>query len=438
MGASLAGLQSFEREGRALPDSLWAASADAAPATPPLSADAAADVLIIGAGFTGLCAAIELAEAGRSCIVVDAAEPGWGASGRNNGQVIAGLKQDPEIIEQAFAGDVGRRLVNFGGSAPAKVWALIERYAIPCSPNRNGWIQPAYTRSGLSAVQRRHAAWRERGVEARLLDSSALQASLGTDKYTLGWYDPRGGSLQPLDYARGLARVALRLGVQIHAQARAKGLQRRDGRWQVKVCEHVLRAQRVIVATGAYADDLVPGLSQSFVPVRTAQIASEPLSDEQRAHILPGGQVCSDTRQLLTSFRLSPDGRLVMGGAGATTGPSHRAIVPYLQRAGSELFGHLGRLRWAYQWSGCFAVTTDHLPHVHEPQPGLHIAVGCNGRGIAVSTALGMCLAERVLGAPAHDLPVPVTSIRGVPFHSFHRLGVKLATTCKRWQDRMQ
>ncbi|MFR0672074.1 NAD(P)/FAD-dependent oxidoreductase [Enterobacterales bacterium AW_CKDN230030176-1A_HGKHYDSX7] len=438
MGALWTGQRSAEKEGYALPDSLWAASASAAPATPPLAADTVADVLIIGAGFTGLCAAIQLAEAGWSCIVVDAAEPGWGASGRNNGQVIAGLKQDPEVIEQAFAGAVGRRLVAFGGDAPAKVWALVERYRIACSAKRSGWIQPACTRSGLAAVQRRHAAWRERGVEARLLDAADLQASLGTSKYTVGWYDPRGGSLQPLDYVRGLARVALGLGVRIHAQAHARALQRRDGRWQAGVGEHLVRAQRVIVATGAYADDLVPGLNKSFVPVRTAQIASEPLSEEQRAHILPGGQVCSDTRQLLTSFRLSPDGRLVMGGAGATAGPSHRAIVPYLQRAGTELFAHLGPLRWAYQWSGCFAVTTDHLPHVHEPQPGLHIAVGCNGRGIAVSTALGMCLAERVLGAPAHDLAVPVTSIHAVPLHPFHRLGVKLATTCKRWQDRMQ
>lgn len=427
-----------EAEGGRLPDSLWAVLACAAPATPPMTQDAAADVVVIGAGFTGLCAAIELAEAGRTCIVVDTAEPGWGASGRNNGQVIAGLKQDPDIIEQAFPGETGRRLVAFGGEAPAKVWAMIERHGIACSANRSGWIQPAYTRNGLAAVQRRHAAWRQRGVEAQLLEGQALQDCLGTGKYTLGWYDPRGGSLQPLDYARGLARVALGLGVRIHAQAHARQLQRRNGRWQVTVGRHQLKADQVIVATGAYADDLVPGLLTSFVPVRTAQIASYPLSDEQRRHILPGGQVCSDTRQLLTSFRLSPDGRLVMGGAGATTGLGHQAIVPYLQRAGTELFRHLGPLRWAYQWSGCFAVTTDHLPHIHEPERGLHIAVGCNGRGIAVSTSLGMCLAERALGAATEDLPVPVTPIMSVPFHRFHRLGVKLATTCKRWQDRLQ
>ncbi|GLO53548.1 hypothetical protein PPUN110474_49490 [Pseudomonas putida] len=438
MGAALSGSRVLEREGMELPDSLWAASASAAPATPPLLADAVADVAIIGAGFTGLCAAIQLAEAGISCVVVDAAEPGWGASGRNNGQVIAGLKQDPEIIEKVFAGDMGRRLVAFGGNAPSKVWALIERYGIACSANRKGWIQPAYTRGGIAAVQRRHAAWTQRGVQAHLLKERALQSKLGTDKYILGWYDPRGGSLQPMDYARGLARVALSLGVRIHAQCHARELHRRNGQWHVSVGGHLLKTHHVIVATGAYADDLVPGLRKSFVPVRTAQIASEPLNAEQRKHILPGGQVCSDTRQLLTSFRLSPDGRLVMGGAGATSGPSHQAIVPYLQRAGNELFGHLGPLRWAYQWSGCFAVTTDHLPHVHEPEPGLHISVGCNGRGIAVSTSLGLCLAERVMGASALELPVPVTSIEGVAFHRFHRLGVKLATTCKRWQDRLQ
>ncbi|WP_139215134.1 FAD-dependent oxidoreductase, partial [Oceanisphaera psychrotolerans] len=115
----------------------------------------------------------------------------------------------------------------------------------------------------------------------------------------------------------------------------------------------------------------------------------------------------------------------------------HSKIVPYLHRAGEELFGHLGRLEWSHQWSGYFAVTTDHLPHVHEPEKNLHIAVGCNGRGIAVSTALGKQLASRVLGATASELAVPVTSIRPVPFHLFRGLGVKAATWFKRLQDKL-
>lgn len=420
-----------------MPSSLWADTALPSPSLKVLVRSETADVVIIGAGFTGLSAAIFLTEAGLSCIVLDAAEAGWGASGRNNGQVIAGLKLDPDEIEQLCPGELGRKLVRFGNQAPDEVFALIKRHDIDCAPRRQGWIQPAFTRRGFETVQRRCAAWLERGVAAQLLDGRRLRHLLGTDKYSLGWLDPRGGSVQPLSYARGLAQVALRLGVRIYGASKVEKLHAREGWWLAKTAKGEARGRRVILATGAYAGKLVPGLRTSFVPVRTAQVATHPLPDEMKAVILPGGQVASDTRQLLTSFRLSPDGRLVMGGSGATAGLDHSGIVPYLQRAGEELFGQLGPLEWAYQWSGYFAVTTDHLPHVHEPAPDLHIAVGCNGRGIAVSTALGRQLAERIIGLSPTEMDVPVSRIGTVPFHGFRGFGVKAATLYKRLQDRL-
>lgn len=363
-----------------MPTSLWSTTAQAGPTSEHLVGNEVADVIIVGAGFTGLTAAIHLAEAGLSCVVLEAAEPGWGASGRNNGQVIAGLKQDPEVIEDLYPGEQGRKLVQFGSHAPAEVWKLVERHSISCAPNHQGWIQPAYTAAGTEAVRLRHAAWRQRGVDVQLLEGTYLHQLLGTTKYNLGWLDPRGGSVQPLSYARGLAKVAAALGVRVFGSAKVDDLCACTGKWTASVGRHKVTGRHVLVATGAYADQLVPKLRTSFVPVRTAQVATRPLSEAMRQVILPNGHVSSDTRQLLTSFRLSPDGRLVMGGSGATAGLDHSAIVPYLHKAGQELFGHLGRLEWEFQWSGYFAVTTDHLPHVHEPERNLHISVGCNGR----------------------------------------------------------
>ncbi|KAK65554.1 NAD(P)/FAD-dependent oxidoreductase [Bordetella bronchiseptica] len=420
-----------------LPDSLWAATAPAAPALPSLDGRHVADVLIIGAGFTGLSAAIRLCREGRRVIVLDAAEPGWGASGRNNGQVIAGLKQDPEVIETLYPGEAGRRLVRFGSEAPGVVFRLIDEFGIDCAAGNKGWIQPAFTGSGLRAVERRCQAWGERGVATRLLQADELARLLGTPRYRLGWLDPRGGHVQPLAYARGLARVALSLGATIFGGARAEALRREAGQWLARCQAGEARAPSVIVATGGYADRLVPGLRTSIVPVRTAQVATRVLPEAMRREILPQGHVSSDTRQLLTSFRLSPDGRLVMGGAGATAGLEHARIVPFLHRAGAELFAHLGKLDWEYHWSGYFAVTTDHLPHVHEPAAGMHVSLGCNGRGIAISTALGIELAERVLGAPAESLSVPVSDLRSVRLHGFRHLGVAAATRYKRLQDRL-
>ncbi|MGF6414889.1 NAD(P)/FAD-dependent oxidoreductase [Paraburkholderia sp. MM5482-R1] len=422
----------------ALPGSLWADTAIAAPQLAPLVGHIETDVAIIGAGFTGLSAAIHLAEAGVRCIVVDAAQPGWGASGRNNGQVIAGLKQDPDVVEALWPGAAGEKLVQFGSDAPAKVFDLIRRLRIDCAARNSGWIQPAFTRSGIAAVERRCNSWRKRGIATQQLEGEALASLLGTKRYKLGWLDPRGGSVQPLSYARGLALAALALGVEIHDRTRVESIDGTLGHFVVTVNGGgKIAARQVIVATGAYADELVPRLPRSFVAVRTAQIATAPLPRALREAILPQGNVASDTRQLLTSFRQSPDGRLVMGGSGATAGLDHAKIVPYLQRAGDELFGAIGRLDWQYAWSGFFAVTTDHLPHVHEPQPGLHVSVGCNGRGIAISTALGMELAQRVTGAPKEDMSVPVTDIRTVPFHAFRSLGVATATRYKRLQDRL-
>lgn len=420
-----------------LPDSLWAKTAIQGPESAPLTYNAHVDVIIIGAGYTGLSAAIHLAEAGMSCVVLDASQPGWGASGRNNGQVIAGMKHDPEVIERLYPAEAARRLVQFGSEAPSKVWELIKRYGIECDANQKGWIQPAYTRAGIAAVQRRYESWRERGVAVQIFEGRELHALLGTRKYDLGWMDPRGGSVQPLSYARGLAHVASRLGVLLCAPSKVEALRRRGKSWVAQVGTNEVSADHVIVATGAYADRLVPGLRESIIPVRTAQVATRPLPYNMRQAILPGGHVSSDTRQLLTSFRLSPDGRLVMGGSGATAGLDHSAIADCLQRAGEEMFSHLGRLEWNYQWSGYFAVTTDHLPHVHEPASGMHVAVGCNGRGIAVSTCLGVQLADRILGRSADQLLVPVSSMRNVRFHALRGVGVRAATIFKGLQDRL-
>lgn len=421
----------------ALPDSLWAATAVEAPPTPPLAGDVSADVLIIGAGFTGLSAAIRLAREGRRVVVLDAAAPGWGASGRNNGQVIAGLKQDPDVIETLYPGQLGQKFVAFGSEAPSIVFNLIAEYDIDCAPVRKGWIQPAFTKSGIAAVRSRFEAWANRGINTKLLEGQELRDLLGTRKYSLGWLDPRGGCIQPLSYARGLAKVAIKLGATVHGGTHVSSLKRTGAMWVAHSEGGSVCAPTVIVATGAYAEKLVPGLRTSIVPVRTAQVATRPLPDEMRKVILPKGHVSSDTRQLLTSFRTSPDGRLVMGGSGATAGLDHSHIAPALQKAGEELFSYLGKLEWEYAWSGFFAVTTDHLPHVHEPAPNMHIMLGCNGRGIAISTAFGIQLAERVLGASADSLAVPVSDIKSIAFHAFRGLGVAAATQYKRLQDKI-
>lgn len=420
----------------AMPASLWAATAIPAPHTSPLEGKTRADVAVLGAGFTGLASALALAEGGLSVAVLDAAEPGWGASGRNNGQIIPGLKLDPDDVVARCGERAGEALVRWSGQAPAKTFALIERYKIPCHPVQAGWIQPAYAERDVTVIERRQAQWRARGVNAAMLDRASLPDILGTPAFFGAWLDPRGGTIHPLNYARGLAAAAIGAGIRLFTGSKVMRLSRAREAWRFDTAGGRLDAPYAIVATNAYTEDLVPHLRRSIVPLRTAQVATRPLPEKARRAILPGRQGASDTRRLLTSFRLSPDGRLMMGGSGATGGAHKESLLRHLHRSAHELFAHLGPLEWECGWSGYLALTPDHLPHIHEPERGMLVALGCNGRGIALSTEMGRMLAERILGRGADEMPLPVTPIRALPFHGLRHPVLAAATAAKRFQDR--
>lgn len=420
-----------------LPETVWRLSAPPLVPCPPLQGRVDADVAVIGGGFTGQMAAITLREAGRTVIVVDAAEPGWGASGRNNGQVIPGFKWDPDELVDRYARDA-EPLAAWGGNAPGLVFETIARYRIDCSPVRKGWIQPAYTDIAARRIESRCAQWARRGADVEMLPAASLSSMLGTPIFLAGWMDRRGGSINPLAYARGLAKAAIDLGASVHASTAATALRRQGAKWIVECATGArIEAAQVVVATAAYADDLVAGLNKAMVPVRTAQVATEPLPGHMLETILPDRQCASDTRRLLTSFRISPDNRLVMGGSGATATLSHSSIVPRLHAAAREMWSHLGPLSWAYAWSGFFAVTTDHMPHIHETADGVICATGCNGRGIGVSTAIGRLMAERLLGKDPGEMPLKPTPMRPFPFHAFRALGVAIATRYHGMRDRI-
>jgi glycine/D-amino acid oxidase-like deaminating enzyme len=413
------------------------ATAPPGPATGPLRGDASAEITVVGGGYLGLSAALHLAEAGRSVIILDAAEPGWGASGRNNGQVIPGLKLDPDEVVARLGPGIGERFVRWSGEAPSLVFDLIARHGLACQSGRFGWIQPAYTPAAVTKIAARCAQWRSRGAPVEMIDAAALGTALGTSQYFGAWIDRRGGWLNPLAYAREMAIAAIRNGAILHSYTQAERLEQVSGQgWIVHTATGSIRCDRVVVATAAYTGkELIPGLTESIIPLRSAQAATRLLSSNIAASILPGRQAASDTRRLLASFRITPDQRLVMGGSGATGGNEHGGLFAALHKTARELFGHLGELEWEFGWSGLLALTMDHLPHLHEPAAGLITALGCNGRGIAVSTAMGKIISDRLLGAAEESLPIPLTPIQEIPLRRFWKLGVATATHAKRLMD---
>lgn len=411
----------------ALPASLWAATATPAPLYAEAKGDAVADVAIVGAGYTGLSTALHLAQAGKKVIVVEASEPGWGASGRNGGQIIAGLKHDPDKLEAKFGQKLGGAITETFGAGGDLVFDLIEKYSIDCHAQRSGWIQGAHGQKPFSdIVTPRFRQWRARGVEARLLDRQEMAALTGSapDAYHGGWFDPRGGVLQPLSYARGLAAAAISQGATVLARSPALGLQREGGDWRLDLAKTSIRARQIVLATNAYTGDLWPGLRQTVIPVTSFQIATHPLSPALRKTILPGGQGVADTRRLLLYFRLDHEGRLVMGGRSPVDdNPTLDDAAP-LKAALARIFPQAAGAPIQFVWSGKVAITRDTMPHIHMLAPGLFTALGCNGRGVAACTTIGKLLADLALGTAPADLPFPVTAPDRFALHALRKVGV--------------
>ncbi|MBB4822348.1 sarcosine oxidase [Pseudomonas alcaligenes] len=405
-----------------LPSSLWAATAKPAVATPPLSESTQADVAIVGAGYTGLVTALHLAEAGVRVCVLDAGEPGWGASGRNGGQVIPGLKFDPEQLVAKFGAARGEAMIAAAGGAADEVFALIERLGIDCDATRKGWIQPAASTVAMRGLEQRAGQWRARGVEVELLDKSAVARRIGSVNYLGGWVDPRAGSVQPLSYARGLARAAVERGAKVHGHSRVTGLRREEGGWVLSTAGGAqVRAERVLLAGNGYTDDLWPGLRQTLIAANSFIVATQPLPAHLRHSVLPGGEVCSDARRLLLYFKQDAQGRLLLGGRGPFPEPRQASDWAHLERSLTGLFPQLAGVPIEYRWSGRVALTQDFLPHVHEPAPGLSMLLGYNGRGIALATSLGRHMAARLAGQGG-DFPFPITPLRRIPLHGLQRL----------------
>lgn len=414
---------------RQLPDSLWAATAPPAPVTATLTDDVAVDVAIVGAGFNGLRAAICLAEAGKNVCVLEAGDVGWGASGRNGGQVNPIGHEPPQIIAERWRGlhdsSYANKFTDCVMQSADELFDVVKRYGIDCDAEQNGWIRAIHGPSANSDFESMYHGWSAAGADLRLLEQEELQALSGVSGYTRGWVSSAGGSVQPLAYARGLAAAAIHAGAAVYTQTLVNDLQRQQNSWILATASGQVVADQVILSTNGYTDNLCKGLQQSVVPIISIQAATEPLNAEQDAMILPGRQTFADTRRVIYYFKKTADKRLVFGSAGFSGEQPGAADHRRIQQGIARVYPMLSNINIDYIWGGRIAVTQDHLPHIHQPAPGLWTGLGCNGRGVAMSTVLGRLLAELTLGADPDSIALPVTSIKAFPFHRFHRLGAK-------------
>jgi glycine/D-amino acid oxidase-like deaminating enzyme len=389
----------------------------------PLKLHERVDLAIVGAGIQGLSASLRAARQGLGVRVLEARSVGSGASGLNGGQVIPGLKYDPETLLERFGRPWGERIIAFAAGTAERVFDLIENERLDVPRRRDGWIQAAHTEKALAGLAARDRQWRERGANVGLLSAAEIRQMTGAEGYLGGWWERRAGAIDPLAFVCELARLASAAGVEIAENTPVTRLRSEGGGWTVETPDGVLRAKKVLVATNAYSEKLIPGLAQSLVWLHSSQVATAPLSPEQDTVVLPGGQSVSDSRRILVYYRKTTDGRLVVGGRGRMGQPRREADWAHLEHALHRLFPALKGLQIEKRWFGRVAMTPDHLPHIHEPKPGLLAAAGCQGRGVGLMTALGPRLADYLVTGDPDELPLPITPIRPIPLHPFRRLG---------------
>jgi len=418
-----------------LPPSLYAETAAPRAEAPALDADRNVPVAIIGGGFAGLSTALHLAERGIEPIVLEANEPGWGASGNNGGQLNPGLKLDPDAIETAFGADLGKRMIEFAYNTPVFTLDLIRRLKIDCEARQNGTIRAAIHEAHARAVEATAAQCIRRDMPVRLLDRGELREMTGTDRYVRAMFDARGGDVHPLSYARGLAKAAIARGAKICGQTPAVSVSREGGRWRIKTPRAEVRAEKVLIATNGFTGGLWPGLGRTILPIFSSIAATAPLPEELARSIMPTRSVLYESGHITVYYRIDASNRLLMGGRGPMRWISEPEAVAYLMRYALRLWPMLRGIMWTHGWNSRLAMTADHLPHIHEPAPGVLAYLGCNGRGVALATAIGAQLARRLVDGEGCELDLPITPIKPIALHNFWPVAVRGAVVLGRIRD---
>ncbi len=413
---------------------LYQETAERAAASPPLDGDRRAEVAVVGGGITGLSTALHLAEQGVMVVVLEAHEPGWGASGRNGGQVNPGLKEDPDTVERDFGADLGARMNALAGAAPAFVFDLIKRHAIRCDARQNGTLRAAITARHATRVRACAEQWRRRNAPVDYLDSAAVSRMTGTDRYQAAMFDRRGGDLNPLSFARGLARAAITAGAAVHGGSSVSELTRSDDLWRVHTAHGSVTAKHVVLATNGYTGCLWPRLRQTIVPIFGAIAASAPLPDAIASRVVPSRAVLYESGAITVYYRLDAQQRLLIGGRGPMREVGGTAEIPHLLAYARRLWPILADVQWTHAWGGRLAMTRDHYPHIHEPARGVLACLGYNGRGVAMATAMGARLARRI-SHPLEPFDMPVTPMRSIPLHALWPVAVKAAILRGRVSD---
>ncbi len=402
-----------------LEPSLWYATSAPAPDTRALDGTVETDVCIIGAGYTGLSTALHLGERGVGVVVLEAEEVGFGGSGRNAGHCTPtthffGFPTIRRMLGEPYA----TRFIERQTNAANLVFDLIRRYDIDCEGVQTGYIRAAHAPSMVAKLEATQRAYAEVGRATRLLDKAETERLTGSPRYFGAWFHPEGGHLNPLGYARGLARAALSRGAVLHTSSLVQAIHAAGARWRVETPAGAVLADKVVCGTGAYTTGFWPGLERSFTTLGVAVLATQPLSSNLRRTIAPENNTVVETRGDPMIYKYNREGRLVTsvfveGRRGGDVDYTKALTTRKLK----WILPQLGEIDWQYYWFGDLDMQPRTIPRLFELAPGIVASLGYSGRGVLTGTMMGTVLAEWAMGKPAAELALPPEKLTPAPLY---------------------
>lgn len=369
------------------------------PAPPEQALPAAADVVVVGSGYTGLCAALETARAGRATVVIDAADAGWGCSTRNGGQISTSIKPSFDDLKAAYGEQLAFGIRREGLNALDYIADFIRAEEIDCCFERAGRFHAAHNPAQYEKLAKT-ASRQPKGleVEAHMVPRSEQHRELGSDAYYGGCVFPAHATLHPGLYHAGLLQRCLQAGVTVIDHCSVTAVERDGAGFVIRSGKGKTAAGRVLVATNGYTGSITPELRRRVIPIGSYMIATEPIVPELMARLTPKNRALSDTRKLIFYYRNSPDrSRILFGGRVALKETDPRVSAPRLHAAMTAIWPELAAVRVSHSWVGFVAYTFDTLPHLGE-RDGLHYAMGYCGSGVSLASYFGFRIAQRLLG----------------------------------------
>jgi glycine/D-amino acid oxidase-like deaminating enzyme len=366
------------------------------------------DVAVIGAGIPGLAAARQLARRGVSVAVLEAETIGWGASSRNGGMALTGLKLDAEVVEARYGPELTRQLFEDSLASLTTVEQIVSQENIDCGFARTGSLLAANKPAHYDALKRQ-AEWYARHFNhvTHPVPKEELNAELGSAVYYGGLVDESGAGLNPAQYVAGLAKAAERAGAMLYPHARLVQIEKLQGGYKLTTQRGEMQADQVLVTTGGYTGAATPKLRRRIIPIGSYIIATQSLPDELAHDLIPHQRMVFDYKHFLNYYRLSADNRIVFGGRAAffpETGSTIRRSARILRREMVHVYPQLNDIEIEYVWGGTLDFAFDQMPHAGELD-GIYYALGFAGHGVALGTHLGIKMADAILDGTVKTLP---------------------------------